>query len=54
MVHDDSKDKEFELELTWISPESGKRHSPVPKVLKDEAIRLAKVFCLYYCAHDYI
>jgi 20S proteasome subunit alpha 7 len=42
MVHDESKDKEFELEVTWISPQSNNRHASVPKELKEEAERLAK------------
>ncbi|GAA6055868.1 hypothetical protein JCM3770_001530 [Rhodotorula araucariae] len=41
-VHDDAKDKEFELELTWISPQSGWLHKPVPKELADEAEKKAK------------
>ena len=42
MVHDEAKDKEFDLELTWICPESKNRHSKVPKDIKDEAEALAK------------
>ena len=45
MAHDDNKDKNFELEMTWISSLSGPtkgRHQPVPKELLDEAERLAK------------
>ncbi|KAI8900799.1 nucleophile aminohydrolase [Globomyces pollinis-pini] len=42
MVHDESKDKDFELELTWISPQSNGKHAVVPKDIKDEAERLAK------------
>ncbi|CAO3619039.1 unnamed protein product [Cunninghamella blakesleeana] len=40
--HDDAKDKDFELELSWICPESKYKHQFVPKELKDEAERLAK------------
>jgi 20S proteasome subunit alpha 7 len=43
MVHDEAKDKEFELEMTWIGPQSKLIHSLVPKDIKDEAERLAKV-----------
>lgn len=42
---EDSKDKDFELELTWISGVNGPtkgRHEEVPKALKEEAERLAK------------
>lgn len=45
VAHDDSKDKEFELEMSWISgaggPTKGK-HQEVPKALREEAERLAK------------
>ncbi|GAA5860900.1 hypothetical protein JCM3774_003180 [Rhodotorula dairenensis] len=41
-VHDDAKDKDFELELTWISPKSNWQHQPVPKELAAEAERKAK------------
>jgi len=37
LVHDDSKDKEFELELSWIGAETGGKHVPVPKDLFAEA-----------------
>lgn len=42
-VHDDAKDKEFELELSWICPESKNLHQFVPKEIAEEAERLAKV-----------
>jgi 20S proteasome subunit alpha 7 len=45
VAHDDNKDKEFELEMTWISnldgPTKG-RHEEVPKEILEEAKRLAK------------
>jgi len=37
LVHDDNKDKEFELEMTWICKESGGKHVAVPKDLLAEA-----------------
>ncbi|CAO3685194.1 unnamed protein product [Rhizopus stolonifer] len=40
--HDDAKDKEFELELSWICSESHYKHQFVPSALKTEAERLAK------------
>ncbi|KAI8072931.1 nucleophile aminohydrolase [Gongronella butleri] len=40
--HDDAKDKDFELELSWICAESHSKHQFVPKDVKDEAERLAK------------
>jgi 20S proteasome subunit alpha 7 len=45
VAHEDSKDKEFELEMTWISELSGPtkgRHEEVPEELRKEAERLAK------------
>ena len=45
VAHEDSKDKEFELEMTWISDLKGPtkgRHEPVPKELIEEAEREAK------------
>lgn len=41
-VHDEAKDKDFELELSWISPESGYKHAPVPFAVAAEAERAAK------------
>ena len=45
IAHADNKDKEFELEMTWISnldgPTKG-RHQEVPKELLEEAENLAK------------
>ncbi|KAJ1558789.1 hypothetical protein HK096_004193 [Nowakowskiella sp. JEL0078] len=41
-VHDEVKDKDFELELSWICERSGGVHQFVPKDLADEAERLAK------------
>ena len=45
IAHADNKDKEFELEMTWISnldgPTKG-RHQEVPKDILEEAERLAK------------
>src|SRR5277367_2528249 len=45
VAHDDNKDKEFELEMTWISDLKGPtkgRHEEVPKELLEEAEGLAK------------
>lgn len=45
VAHDDSKDKDFELEMTWISLADGPTkglHQEVPKALREEAERLAK------------
>ncbi|SGZ31849.1 BQ5605_C042g12019 [Microbotryum silenes-dioicae] len=41
-VHDEAKDKDFELELSWISPASGWRHQAVPRDLADAAEKKAK------------
>ncbi|KAH6691541.1 proteasome component C1 [Plectosphaerella plurivora] len=45
VAHDDNKDKEFELEMSWISDVDGPtkgRHEEVPKTLRQEAERLAQ------------
>ncbi|CCO26412.1 20S proteasome subunit alpha 7 [Rhizoctonia solani AG-1 IB] len=42
LVHDDAKDKDFELELSWIGPETGGKHAPVPRDLWAEADRKAR------------
>ncbi|KAI9800594.1 MAG: putative proteasome subunit alpha type-7 [Piccolia ochrophora] len=45
VAHEDSKDKDFELEMTWISNTEGPtkgRHEEVPKDLRDEAEKAAK------------
>ncbi len=42
LVHDDAKDKEFELEISWIGAESNGLHEPVPADLFAEAERKAK------------
>lgn len=45
IAHEDSKDKEFELEMTWISSVDGPtkgRHEEVPKGLLEEAENAAR------------
>jgi len=45
VAHEDSKDKDFELEMSWISSTDGPtkgRHQEVPKHLLDEAEKAAK------------
>lgn len=42
LVHDEAKDKDFELELSWISPASAYKHKTVPKDLADKAEARAK------------
>jgi 20S proteasome subunit alpha 7 len=41
-AHDEAKDKDFELEITWICEESKGKHVAVPKDIVEEAERLAK------------
>jgi len=41
-VHDPVKDKEFELELSWVCDDSARVHQLVPKELRDDAERRAK------------
>ncbi|KAG0692760.1 Proteasome subunit alpha type-3 [Chionoecetes opilio] len=42
LVHDEVKDKMFEMELSWVCEESGGRHQFVPDALYKEAERHAK------------
>lgn len=42
LVHDDNKEKEFELEMTWVGDESNDLHLPVPDDLLEEAKSRAK------------
>nr|VWP00548.1 Methyl-accepting chemotaxis protein I [Ganoderma boninense] len=42
LVHDDAKEKDFELEMSWVGDETNGIHQPVPKDLFDEASRKAK------------
>ncbi|RXK34959.1 20S proteasome subunit alpha 7 [Tremella mesenterica] len=42
LVHDDNKDKEFELEMTWVCAESGGKHKAVPEDLLKEAEAAAR------------
>ncbi len=41
-VHDEVKDKYYELELSWICDESNRVHQLVPKDVRDDAINRAK------------
>lgn len=41
-LHDDIKDKDFELELSWVCDESGRKHSMVPEDLRQQVVAVAK------------
>lgn len=41
-VHDDVKDKDFELELSWLCDETNGKHEFVPNELRDEVSQRAK------------
>ena len=41
-VHDEVKDKMFELELSWVGDFTGGKHERVPKSVQDEAEKVAK------------
>ncbi|KAG8367774.1 hypothetical protein BUALT_Bualt16G0107700 [Buddleja alternifolia] len=41
-VHDEAKDKAFELELSWVCDESNRQHQKVPENLLEEAKAAAK------------
>lgn len=40
-VHDETKDRLFEIEMSWICAESNYQHAMVPQAILDEANRLA-------------
>ena len=42
IVHDEVKDKHFELELSWVGEVTGGRHQKVPQEVYAEAERYAK------------
>jgi 20S proteasome subunit alpha 7 len=42
LVHEDAKEKEFELELSWIGAETNGLHLQVPKDLHRDAEAKAK------------
>lgn len=42
-VHDEAKDKAFELEMSWVCDESDRQHQKVPEYLLDEAKTAARV-----------
>lgn len=51
--HEDAKDsKEFEVEVSWIGPESGNQHQLVPQDILKEAIEKAKAVILASMDYD--
>ena len=42
IVHDEVKDKAFELELSWVGEITNGRHEIVPKDIREEAEKYAK------------
>lgn len=42
LAHDEAKDKDFELEISWIGPQSDNQHQIVPRAILEDAIRAAK------------
>eukprot|EP00003_Mantamonas_plastica_P008586 TRINITY_DN1760_c1_g1_i2.p1 TRINITY_DN1760_c1_g1~~TRINITY_DN1760_c1_g1_i2.p1 ORF type:complete len:204 (+),score=80.99 TRINITY_DN1760_c1_g1_i2:252-863(+) len=41
-VHDDIKDKDYELEMSWVCDASNKKHQLVPKDIKEAAMAYAE------------
>jgi 20S proteasome subunit alpha 7 len=41
-VHDEAKDKNFHLFMSWVGADTGGKHQMVPDELFDEAEKLAK------------
>jgi 20S proteasome subunit alpha 7 len=51
--HEDAKDsKDFEVEVSWIGPESGNQHQLVPMEIMKEAIENAKQVLLASMDYD--
>lgn len=42
ITHEDNKEKEYELEMTWVCAKSGNVHAPVPQELVQEARKAAE------------
>ncbi|CAN1346511.1 Proteasome subunit alpha type-3 [Linum perenne] len=42
-VHDEAKDKAFELELSWVCEESNRQHQKVPEEVLEEAKSAARI-----------
>ncbi|PVF96462.1 putative PRE10-20S proteasome subunit C1 [Serendipita vermifera] len=42
LVHEDAKEKEFELELSWVGAETNNVHLPVPRDLFEDADKKAR------------
>lgn len=41
-LHDEAKEKELEVELSWVCEESNRKHVFVPAEVREEAVRIAK------------
>eukprot|EP00735_Rhodelphis_limneticus_P002603 TRINITY_DN1352_c0_g1::TRINITY_DN1352_c0_g1_i1::g.20020::m.20020 TRINITY_DN1352_c0_g1::TRINITY_DN1352_c0_g1_i1::g.20020 ORF type:complete len:268 (+),score=29.18,sp/O23715/PSA3_ARATH/57.77/2e-105,Proteasome/PF00227.21/1.1e-47,Proteasome_A_N/PF10584.4/1.3e-13,Proteasome_A_N/PF10584.4/5.5e+03 TRINITY_DN1352_c0_g1_i1:49-804(+) len=41
-LHDEVKDKDFEVEISWVCDETKRVHKPIPQDLMDEAVDAAK------------
>ncbi|ESN93115.1 hypothetical protein HELRODRAFT_69441 [Helobdella robusta] len=51
IVHDELKDKAFDLEMSWIGEDTEGRHEMVPQDILEEAIKYAKV-CMFMCVYS--
>jgi 20S proteasome subunit alpha 7 len=40
-LHDEVKDKDFELELSWVTDATGRKHVFIPEDLRQDAIKKA-------------
>lgn len=41
LTHEESRDKKYEIELSWVSEKTGFTHQAVPQKLIDEAVEKA-------------
>ena len=42
IAHEDNKDKEFEIEMTWVGRKTGGKHQEVPEAVRKEAEEWAR------------
>ena len=51
IVHDEIKDKTFELELSWVGEMTNGKHEVVPEAIAQEAFKFGKVISHFNQMH---
>jgi 20S proteasome subunit alpha 7 len=41
-IHDDVKEKQFEIEISWVCDENGRKHAHIPSELLEAAVAAGK------------